>query len=281
MVMLQMLCNIYPIRIGIIQLLKPSEIMDLCIATRMHLTMNEKRKFLYSLREIFYSPLMPEVITCGTHMALLGSDVDKLLDSRHGNIHVGLLSHTPELETTSEHASTSDLTTSVCTLSNVWPDVNIVAFNTYGEETPITDKRVTVYTCIMSSTRTYVLSLNLLLNTIRMNTTLMKFKYTRHISESPVELQFILYVWFEDNTGSVYRRVVNGTEYLVLTKYNDRRCSCCSGTLYTSVSIDKYYWPSFSTIGAIDITWRLWSMERQSMSDLPEVEDFEPCVVVV
>lgn len=79
--------NLTPVRKILLNLLKPSEIMSMCIVTGNILTDIERNKYMYPLKEIFHSlEWMNTLPGCGDTISFQGSDLSKLYDSRYKRI---------------------------------------------------------------------------------------------------------------------------------------------------------------------------------------------------
>lgn len=78
-----------PTREILLSLLKPSEIMSMCIVTGNILTDIEKNKYMYPLKEIFHSLDWMNILSgCGDTISFQGSDLSKLYDSRYKRINL-------------------------------------------------------------------------------------------------------------------------------------------------------------------------------------------------
>lgn len=265
-----------PVRDILIDTLSPSELMDLCIATRTYLSAYEKKKYMNPLRELFYSLAWADkLISDFSDIALLGRDIGKLSDSRSRGLNLWLLTYIPSerLDFTGvveDSDSDSEILKELRSMSNVpyvRDDVEITSLTEPEPELVTTDKRLRIYVCVMDAMRTFTLSLNSLTHIVKepkcvdVTNELRDFRYVRstvYCKDIEVQMPYILYTSYLNIVGETCRRVRTGIDSLILGKYHFRSCSSCRDIIWTSVRMNEFYWPSNSIIGTMDIRWRLW-----------------------
>lgn len=265
----------WPIRNTLMEFLCPSELMDLCIATRTYLSKQEKVRYMNPLREIFYSLAWTDkLISEFSDIALLGKDLCKLSDSRQTGLNLWFLTYRSQESSDFVNIPDRDSFTpqllnqlrSICNVQYVRPEVNVISITTPEPDLRTSNKRLNLITGVMDTRRTFIFSLNSLpyianeSDDVDKSKELHNFRHVRlrQHTDILVHIPFILYtkcIDIRSNTRIVTRYAV---EELKLTKFNFRRCNVCRDTIYTSVSVDMDHWPIHSTIGGLDIQWRIW-----------------------
>lgn len=281
-----MLSAHWPIRDKVISMLCPSEIMDLCIATRTYLSKYEVLRYMNPLREIFYSlTWVDKLISESSDIVLLGRDVYKLSDSRETRLNLWLITYrSPESFDFTNILKHNDVTPqllerlrSICNIQHIRPEVNIIPLRTPDPDLSSSTKRINLITDVMDTRRTFILSLNSLPYIVRRsddvneNESTHNFRYVRRrmYEDTFVHIPFILYTKYTDVTYNKKVTTKCGIETLKLTKFHYRPCHYCKDIIYVCVQVDKYYWPHGSAIGCLDIQWRLWFSHIKCNSDSP------------
>jgi hypothetical protein len=253
--------TIAPVRTQLLFLLKPSEILNFCIALGCILSDKERYMYMYPLNEIFYSRRwIDNLFHNGGTISLIGDDVSQLCDSRHKQIKlwcfiwrditkqgIPLTDDGLYWETDLHFSKWSKM---ISDDIHIYNDVEVrpTTISRYSKYTEF--KRIVLYTCIIDNSRTFKLSISPI-------SELTKDKIT------PDRLHNITKMGPINNQikRTIFRDKLTQTNTIdiAISSVTWRRCYICYSTIYTIVNIKPsgclygdvflskliwYYWPN-------------------------------------